>query len=382
MRNRIFKKFDTYFTEFPDVVEHPFTAEQPAEDINWEEVHNSVVVDEEVKPIELFRPGAKYGYAQMNAFFSNDLHRYKEKRNDPSVNAISDLSPWLHAGHISAQRVIIEANYYQKQFPRSVEKFIDETVTWSEMSDNYCYYNENYDNINGAPDWARETLEKHASDERQWVYTCEQWEKAETHDNLWNAAQLQLVKSGKMHGYMRMYWAKKILEWSATPKEAIEIGVYLNDKFSLDGADSNGFNGVMWSIAGVHDPPKWGERPIFGLIRYQSYKGCLVKFPIQRYISRWLPVIPDNKNLRREGIEKYFTPLRTKKRHMVEGEASIVDLTSPTVEAKIVDDSKTPDEEQSDNVAEGGKRGAAAAVASPRRKGNRVQGSWGGAGKK
>ena len=189
-----------------------------------------------------------------------------------------------------------------------------------------------------------------------------------------------------------MYWAKKILEWSATPKDAIEICVYLNDKFSLDGADSNGFNGVMWSIAGVHDPPKWGERPIFGLIRYQSYKGCVVKFPVQRYISRWLPHIENNKNLRRDGIEKYFTPLRHK-RHMVEGEASIVDVTPPTVEAKIVEDGEndrrrrdgdtenvTPD--QSGNVgSEGGKRGAAAAVASPRRKGNRVQGSWGGAGK-
>jgi deoxyribodipyrimidine photo-lyase len=140
----------------------------------------------------------------------------------------------------------------------------------------------NYDNFEGFHKWAKETLNEHRNDEREYTYSLEQFENAETHDDLWNAAQLEMVKTGKMHGFMRMYWAKKILEWTKTPEQALEFGIYLNDKYELDGRDPNGYVGVAWSIGGVHDRA-WGERPVFGKIRYMNYNGCKRKFDVNKY---------------------------------------------------------------------------------------------------
>ena len=156
-----------------------------------------------------------------------------------------------------------------------------------ELSDNFCLYNPDYDTLNGAKDWAKQSLEKHASDPREFTYTRDQLEAGETHDELWNAAQLQLRKSGKIHGYVRMYWAKKILEWSSSPEYAITTAVLLNDRYHLDGGDPNGYVGVLWSIAGVHDRP-WFERDVYGKIRYMSAGGAKTKFDTAAYIQRWL----------------------------------------------------------------------------------------------
>ncbi|GJP50223.1 hypothetical protein CLOM_g9366 [Closterium sp. NIES-68] len=141
-----------------------------------------------------------------------------------------------------------------------------------------------YDSLKGAWEWAQTTLEAHRGDSREFVYTAAQWEAAKTHDKLWNAAQLELVHYGKMHGYMRMYWAKKILEWSRTPEEALRIAIEQNDKYSLDGRDPNGYVGCMWSIAGVHDQG-WAERKVFGKIRYMNAAGCKRKFDVEAYIG-------------------------------------------------------------------------------------------------
>ena len=174
---------------------------------------------------------------------------------------------------------------FRKKYRPSVESFIEEAVVRRELSDNFCFYNPNYDSIEGAPDWARKTLEKHVKDKRQYVYTRRQFENAQTHDPLWNAAQIQAINDGKIHGYIRMYWAKKILEWTKTPEEALAIAIYLNDKYSLDGRDPNGFVGCMWSVAGIHDRP-WTERPIFGMIRYMNFDGCKRKFNVDGYIRQ------------------------------------------------------------------------------------------------
>jgi deoxyribodipyrimidine photo-lyase len=153
------------------------------------------------------------------------------------------------------------------------------------LSDNFCYYNENYDSFDGFANWARETLTVHAKDKRPYVYTEEQLEKGKTADRLWNACQLEMVHRGKMHGYMRMYWAKKILEWTESPQEALRITIHLNDKYSLDGRDPNGYVGCGWAIGGIHDQG-WGERPIFGKIRYMNEAGCRRKFDVERYIAK------------------------------------------------------------------------------------------------
>ena len=134
--------------------------------------------------------------------------------------------------------------------------------------------------------WAQKTLNEHRGDPRVHCYSLEQLENSETHDDLWNAAQQEMVITGKMHGFMRMYWAKKILEWTVSPEEAQSIAIYLNDKYELDGRDPNGYTGIAWSIGGVHDRP-WGRRPVFGLIRYMNYNGCLRKFNVKAYLKKF-----------------------------------------------------------------------------------------------
>ena len=151
---------------------------------------------------------------------------------------------------------------------------------------NITVFQNNYDSIKGASDWAQQSLKKHAKDKREKLYTKEQLEKGKTHDDLWNAAQKQLNREGKMHGFLRMYWAKKILEWTESPEKALEISIYLNDKYSLDGRDPNGFVGCMWSVCGVHDMG-WSERNVFGKIRYMNYAGCKRKFDVARFVAKY-----------------------------------------------------------------------------------------------
>jgi len=153
-----------------------------------------------------------------------------------------------------------------------------------ELSDNFCEYEPNYDYFEGFHEWAKKTLNEHRNDEREYLYPKEQFEHADTHDPLWNAAQNQMMNKGKMHGYMRMYWAKKILEWSPNPEEAMQVAIDLNDKYELDGRDPNGYAGIAWSIGGIHDRA-WFERPVYGKIRYMNYNGCKSKFNVKRYIE-------------------------------------------------------------------------------------------------
>jgi deoxyribodipyrimidine photo-lyase len=171
--------------------------------------------------------------------------------------------------------------------PEAKEDFLEELIVRRELSDNFCFHNVNYDNINGFPEWARKTLSAHAKDRRDYIYSYDQFDSAGTHDDLWNAAHREMVQRGKMHGYMRMYWAKKILEWTESPEQAMEIAISLNDTYELDGRDPNGYTGIAWSLGGVHDRA-WKERPVFGKIRYMNRKGCERKFNVQVYIDKYV----------------------------------------------------------------------------------------------
>jgi deoxyribodipyrimidine photo-lyase len=166
--------------------------------------------------------------------------------------------------------------------------FLEELIVRRELSDNSCYYNPNYDSVQGFPNWAKETLDKHASDRREYLYTLKELESARTHDDLWNAAQMEMVCRGKMHGYLRMYWAKKILEWTASPEQAFDIAILLNDQYELDGRDPNGYTNIAWAIGGKHDRP-WFERPVFGTIRWMSFDSTGRKFDSKAYMARWAP---------------------------------------------------------------------------------------------
>lgn len=249
--------------------------------IDWKSVVEKLKVDRKIKEIDWLLPGEKAAFRVLENFITNKLSKYNEKRNDPNEDAVSNLSPYLHFGQISSQRValeIIKSNISNE----SQQSFLEELIIRKELSDNFCYYNNKYDSFEGFPKWAQETLNKHRKDKREYLYKVEEFENSLTHDNLWNKAQLEMVNKGKMHGYMRMYWAKKILEWSASPEEAIKIAIYLNDKYQLDGRDPNGYTGIAWSIGGVHDRA-WTERNIFGKIRYMNYTGCNRKFNVVKY---------------------------------------------------------------------------------------------------
>ena len=173
-----------------------------------------------------------------------------------------------------------------------IKSFLNEVLTWREMSENFCYYEDNYDNIKCFEDWAKRSLNNHLDDQREYLYSKEEFEKAETHDKIWNVAQLQMVKEGKMHGFLRMYWAKKIMEWTETPEQALEIAIYLNDRYELDGRDPAGYAGILWSIGGVFDRP-FGERPVTGTIRCMTHYGCTRKFDVALLLSSYMSKYAD-----------------------------------------------------------------------------------------
>ncbi|MFA6449487.1 MAG: deoxyribodipyrimidine photo-lyase [bacterium] len=255
--------------------------------VDWEKTLKSLKCDSPVPEAGWIKPGENAGLKALRGFVDNRLSAYDSARNDPNLNGQSGLSPYLRFGQLSAQRVALEVA--RASAPKAArEALLEELIVRRELSDNFCYYNPRYDSVGGFPAWARRTLDEHRTDKREYIYSTDQFEQALTLDPLWNAAQSEMAATGKMHGYMRMYWAKKILEWSASPEEAMSAAIYLNDKYELDGRDPNGYAGVAWSIGGVHDRA-WGERPVFGKIRYMNFNGCKSKFNVAEYIAKHKP---------------------------------------------------------------------------------------------
>jgi deoxyribodipyrimidine photo-lyase len=197
------------------------------------------------------------------------------------------LSPYLHFGHIGPHTVALAVKNADAP-AADREAFLNQLLVWRELAVNFVRFNPHYDSFESGEGWAHRTLAAHAKDARPVTYREKQLEQAETHDPLWNAAQMQMVQSGWMHNYMRMYWAKKILEWSRSPAEAYQIAVRLNDRYELDGRDPNGYAGIAWAIAGKFDRP-WFERPIFGQVRYMSGASAGRKFDREKYIEQHLP---------------------------------------------------------------------------------------------
>ena len=273
---------------------HPW-AGAPAPEVPWDRLLRERVTGEGLKgprEVDWLVPGeaaALQALSGSGGFLTKGRVGDYQKRNDPNHPlALSNLSPYLHLGQLSPHRVALAALKFKKEHPAlkaAMDGFLEELVVRRELTDNFCYHNKHYDKVEGASGWAQETLKDHAGDKREYVYPLEKLEGARTHDELWNAAQLELVHLGKMHGFMRMYWAKKILEWTESPEQALEIALLLNDKYSLDGNDPNGYVGCMWSICGIHDMG-WTERPVFGKIRYMNYNGCKRKFKIDSYVAR------------------------------------------------------------------------------------------------
>ncbi|GGH03518.1 deoxyribodipyrimidine photo-lyase [Silvibacterium dinghuense] len=244
--------------------------------------------DRSVKPVDHFTGGTHAALKRLRHFVQHQLAHYDTQRNHPEVDGTSQLSPYLHFGHISPLTIALaveDAVTAGHATQAARDSYLDELIGWRELSVNFVKHVPGYDSIECAPEWAKKTLEEHSRDRRDPGYALEELERGETCDELWNAGQVQMVKTGWMHNYLRMYWAKKILEWAPNPAIAWEWAVILNDKYELDGRDPNGYSGIAWAIGGVHDRP-WFDRPIFGTIRFMSGASTGKKFDSKRYIAQ------------------------------------------------------------------------------------------------
>ena len=260
--------------------------------------HDVGVVDEQ--------GGTGRASKRMKGFLDKKLSLYEENRNHPDEDGTSGLSPYLHFGHLSVHEIFhhlaAKEEWDLDHLPKKAtggrngwwhmsepaEAFLDELVTWRELGFNMCRQRQDYDQYLSLPSWARETLKDHEGDQRRYVYRLEEFERAQTHDPLWNAAQEQLLQEGRIHNYLRMVWGKKILEWTSSPQEALDIMIELNNKYALDGRDPNSYTGIMW-VLGRYDRP-WGpERPVFGKIRYMSSENTLRKLRVAEYMEKYKP---------------------------------------------------------------------------------------------
>jgi deoxyribodipyrimidine photo-lyase len=249
---------------------------------NIPELVASCEIDHTIQPSPDIRGGSVEAERRLKHFLRKNLRRYANLRNEPAEHATSGLSPYLHFGHISSLQIALAVQKYAHEHELFAGEFLEELIVRRELSFNFARFTDDY-SLECLPAWVQKTLAKHARDKRDPVYTREQFEQARTHDPLWNAAQNELLVRGEIHGYCRMYWGKKIIEWSRTHEEALATMIYLNDRYALDGRDPNGYTNILWCF-GLHDRP-WVERPIFGQIRYMSYEGMRRKTNVNAYIN-------------------------------------------------------------------------------------------------
>jgi len=298
IRKKINKKLDYYLEELEKrQIKHPsvnkefnFSDKLDNKNItkyfknnNLAELTQKLDIDKSIKPVSHYKGGEEQAKNYLYDFITNKLDKYHELSNDPTKDYLSHLSPYLHFGQISPLLVALEI---KEKYSPGQEEFLDQLIIRRELSFNFVYYNKDYDQSLKAilPDWAYTTLEEHKNDLREYIYSKEEFEKAATHDKYWNAAQKEMKITGKMHGYMRMYWAKKILEWTPSPQDAFEISLYLNNKYSLDGRDPNSYAGIAWCF-GKHDRA-WKERKVFGKTRYMNANGLNRKFAADLYVQQ------------------------------------------------------------------------------------------------
>ena len=238
-------------------------------------------VDRGVPPVPGVTGGSSHALRLLDAFVAEKLPRYHLDRNDPGLAGQSSLGPYLHFGHISPLQIALTVRAASPAAREGAAAFLEELIVRRELSANFVHYHPRYDRFECLPAWSRATLLSHAADPRPHVYSEAQLEAARTHDPYWNAAQTEMVRTGRMHGYMRMYWGKKILEWTPRPADAFAIALRLNNRHQLDGRDPNSFAGVAWCF-GKHDRP-WAERPVFGTVRFMNANGLRRKFDIEAY---------------------------------------------------------------------------------------------------
>jgi deoxyribodipyrimidine photo-lyase len=255
--------------------------------------------DRSVAPVERWKGGTHAGLERLKLFTRKLLEGYDVRRNHPEVDGTSCMSPYLHFGHVGPTTIALAIDAAAKMNPKlkaARDSYFNELIVWRELAVNFVRYTKKYDSPECAENWAKVTIAEHVRDEREHLYTLRELEGAVTHDDLWNAGQTQMMRYGWMHNYLRMYWAKKILEWTPDVATAMKYAIYLNDKYLLDGRDPNGYAGIAWAILGKFDRA-WGERPVFGKIRYMSGASTGKKFDSKKYIQQ-MGLLPEQGALR------------------------------------------------------------------------------------
>ncbi len=269
---------------------HPWEPAQPPQSYSLDQdiTAGFKEFDRSVRPVDTFTGGTHAALKRLREFVQDDLADYDELRNHPELRGTSRLSPWLHFGNIGPLTIahaVEQAVAAGRASTAARDRFFEELIGWRELAVLFVRHTPEYDTWECAAPWARQTLAEHAADPRPASYTFDRLERAETSDDLWNAAQREMVQTGWMHGYMRMYWAKKILEWTPHPATAFDWAVALNDRYQLDGRDPNGYAGIAWAIVGKHDRP-WFNRPVFGLVRTMMKGSTESKFDARAYIRQ------------------------------------------------------------------------------------------------
>ncbi len=288
IRPKIRKLLPQYLRPAPPIsVRHKFHSKVPPVHTrvtasNIPKLVASCDIDHTVRPSAAFHGGYSAAQRRLRQFLKQNLYRYANLSNQPSENATSGLSPYLHFGHISSLEVALAVERYAHEHKLLPDEFLEELIVRRELAFNFARFTEHPESFDALPEWARKTLAKHSRDKRDPIYSRDQFERAQTHDPLWNAAQRELLLTGKIHGYYRMYWDKKIIEWSRTAEEALATTIYLNDRYALDGRDPNSYTNILWCF-GLHDRP-WAEWPIFGHVRYMSLDGMRRKTDVDAYI--------------------------------------------------------------------------------------------------
>nr|AVI26872.1 DNA photolyase [Neoseiulus barkeri] len=288
LRTKFAEHFPEFLTNFPDVMYHPHSFLAKTEKVDWKYLMQDKKIDRSVDDVPGVHGGGKAALAALELFIKNSLKDYEDYKNDPARDVSPYLSHYFHFGHLSSQRAFFEVQKFvhNRRYEASVSGFYEEAVVRKEMSDNYCLYNDKYDCLEGAYEWAISSLDAHRRDKRDYLYSEEDIESATTHDDLFNAATKQLKTEGRMHRYMKMYWPKKILEWTPSPEKAIAISNRLLNKYAYDGRDPDSYLAVMWAIGGLHDRP-WAGRRVIGKIRCMMLEGCEKKFDVAAYVDRY-----------------------------------------------------------------------------------------------
>jgi deoxyribodipyrimidine photo-lyase len=296
MRPRLYRLLPEYLHPYENLnADHMwkrprgFQADSVHEDMtrDWKDFDRSVA------PVEAWKGGTHAALERLKVFTGKLLKTYEARRNHPELDGTSCMSPYLHFGHVGPLTIALSVDAAAKSDPKlraARDSYFNELIVWRELAINFVRYTPNYDSPGCAENWAKATIAEHARDEREHLYTLQQLEGAETHDKLWNAGQIQMVRYGWMHNYLRMYWAKKVLEWTPDVATAMKYAIYLNDKYFLDGRDPNGYAGIAWAILGKFDRA-WGERPVFGKVRYMSGASTGRKFDLKKYI-RQMELLP------------------------------------------------------------------------------------------